>query len=118
MLLQKRIYDWSTTLPAWQSDLLRRLAAGPLTDADRAETRAILTGETTAPAPVALQLTDLPVDEDEHGRVELRSIGDFRNINCLAENQTLHLMPGLNVIFGMNASGKTGRCFGKLESTV
>ncbi len=71
MLLQKRIHDWSRSLPAWQSDLLRRLAVGPLTDADRAEARAILTGQAGAPAPVPLKLTDLPVDEDEHGRVEL-----------------------------------------------
>lgn len=108
MLLQKRIHDWSNALPAWQSDLLRRLAAGPLTDADRAEVRAILTGAPGAPTPVPLQLQDLPIDQDEHGRVELRSVGDFRNINCLAENQTLRLQPGLNVVFGPNGSGKTG----------
>ncbi len=108
MLLQKRIHDWSKALPAWQSDLLRRLAAGPLTDADRGEVRAILTGAPGAPAPVPLQLQDLPVDEGEHGRVELRSIGDLRNINCLAESQTLRLQAGLNVVFGPNASGKTG----------
>jgi energy-coupling factor transporter ATP-binding protein EcfA2 len=108
MLLQKRIHDWSKALPSWQCDLLRRLAVGPLTDADRAEVRAILTGTAGAPAPVPLQLEDLPVDEDEHGRVELRRIGDFRNINCLAENQTLHLHPGLNLVFGPNGSGKTG----------
>jgi AAA domain len=108
MLLQKRIHDWSNALHVWQSDLLRRLAAGPLTDADRAEVRAILTRAPAAPTPVPLQLQDLPVDEDELGRVELRSIGDFRNINCLAENQTLHLQPGLNVVFGPNGSGKTG----------
>ena len=108
MLLQKRIHDWSKTLPAWQGDLLRRLAGGALTDADRAEVRAILIGQGGAPAPVPLKLADLPVDEDEHGRVELRSIGDFQNINCLAEGQTLRLQPGLNVVFGVNGSGKTG----------
>jgi energy-coupling factor transporter ATP-binding protein EcfA2 len=108
MLLQKRIHEWSKGLPAWQSDLLRRLVVGALTDADRAEVKAILTGAAGAPVPVPLQLHDLPADEDEHGRVELRSIGDFRNINCLAENQTLYLQPGLNVVFGPNGSGKTG----------
>lgn len=108
MLLNKRIHDWSKALAEWQSDLLRRLAAGPLTDADRNEVRAILIGAAGAPAPLRLELADLPVDEDEQGRVELRSIGGFRNINCLAENQTLQLQPGLNVVFGKNASGKTG----------
>ncbi|MDX6451416.1 MAG: hypothetical protein QOH16_1465 [Gaiellaceae bacterium] len=107
-LLQKRIHDWSKTMEPWQSDLVRRLAAGPLADAGRAEVRAILLGDVGALPPVRLELADLPVDEDEHGRVELRSIGDFRNINCLAENQSLHLEPGLNLVFGMNGSGKTG----------
>jgi ABC-type transport system involved in cytochrome c biogenesis ATPase subunit len=108
MLLQKRIHDWSKTLPPWQSDLLRRLAAGPLTDDDRAEVRAILLGEVGGPAPIRVEPSDLPVDEDEHGRVELRSLGNFRNINCLAEDQTVPLRPGLNVVFGKNGSGKTG----------
>jgi hypothetical protein len=61
MLLQKRTHEWSKELPSWQSDLLRRLAAGPLTDRDRAEVRAILLGEARAPAPVRLELADLPV---------------------------------------------------------
>lgn len=108
MLLQKRIHEWSKALPAWQNDLLRRLAGGPLTAPDRAAVRAILLEEADAPAPVPLQLQDLPLDQDEHGRVDLRSLGDFRNINCLAENQTLHLQRGLNIVFGPNGSGKTG----------
>jgi hypothetical protein len=33
MLLNKRIHDWPNARPAWQSELLRRLATGPLTDA-------------------------------------------------------------------------------------
>jgi ABC-type transport system involved in cytochrome c biogenesis ATPase subunit len=107
-LLQKRIHEWSKTLPDWQRDLLRRLAAGPLSDQDRVEVRAILTGTAGAPAAVPLELTDLPADEDEHGCVELRSLGSFRNINCLAEDQTLPLQSGLNVVFGKNGTGKTG----------
>ncbi len=107
-LLQKRIHEWSKTLPDWQRDLLRRLAAGPLSDQDRVEVRAILTGTVGAPAAVPLELTDLPADEDEHGCVELRSLGSFRNINCLAEDQTLPLQSGLNVVFGKNGTGKTG----------
>jgi len=107
-LLQKRIHEWSKTLPDWQGDLLRRLAAGPLSDQDRVEVRAILTGTAGAPGAVPLELTDLPADEDEHGCVELRSLGSFRNINCLAEDQTLPLQSGLNVVFGRNGTGKTG----------
>jgi ABC-type transport system involved in cytochrome c biogenesis ATPase subunit len=108
VFLQKRIHDWSKTLPDWQRDLLRRLAKGPLGDADRAEVRAILIGVANAPVAVPLEFADLPADENEHGCVELRKLGCFRNINCLAEDQTLPLHPGLNVIFGANGTGKTG----------
>ena len=108
MLLQKRIHEWSKTLPAWQRDFLRRLAQGPLTDADRAEVRAILTGTAGAPAAVPLELADLPLDEADHGVVELRGLGNFKNINSLAERQMLPFSPGLNVIFGKNGTGKSG----------
>ena len=116
MFLQKSIHDWSKTLPDWQRDLLRRLAAGPVSDDDRAEVTAILTGAKGAPAAVPLELADLPLDETERGRVELRRIGQLKNINGLAEEETLKLKPGLNVVFGKNASGKTGH--GRLLRSV
>jgi len=82
--LQKRIFEWSKTLPPWQRDLLRRLTAGPLDNTGQLEVLEILTGEPDAPAPVPLELKDLPADEGEHGCVELRAVCDLRNINCLA----------------------------------
>jgi hypothetical protein len=84
MFLQKRIFEWSKMLPPWQRDLLRRLTAGPLDNTGQLEVLEILTGEPDAPAPVPLELKDLPADEGEHGRVELRAVRDLRNINCLA----------------------------------
>lgn len=116
MLLQKRIFDWSKTLLVWQRDLLRRLTAGPLDDAGQREMLRILAGAPDAPSPVALELSDLPADEGEHGCVELRSIGDLRNINCLAPEQTLSFRPGLNAVFGENGSGKSG--YGRLIRRV
>jgi hypothetical protein len=110
VFLQKRIHDWSKSLPDWQRDLLRRLAAGPVGDVDRAEAIAILRGAKDAPAAKPLELADLPADESEHGRVELRSIGQMTNINSLAEDETLKLETGLNIVFAKNAAGKTGHC--------
>ena len=116
MLLQKRILDWSQTLPAWQSDLLRRLTAGPLDETGRSEILKILAGSSDAPAPEALRLSDLPSDAGEHGTVELRAIRDLRNINCLAGEQSLVFTGGLNVVFGDNGSGKSG--YGRLTRRV
>ncbi|HEX5308070.1 MAG TPA: AAA family ATPase [Solirubrobacteraceae bacterium] len=116
MLLQKRIHEWTTALPLWQRDLLRRLTAGPLDEDGEHEILAMLAGSPAASAPVPLQLSDLPSDEGEYGEVELRAVRDLRNINCLAPEQTLCLQPGLNVVFGDNGSGKSG--YGRLIRRV
>lgn len=111
VFLQKRIFDWSLGLPAWQRGLMRKLCDGPLDEAGRAEVLAALCGDPGAALP-ALELTDLPADETEYGAVELREIRDLRNVNRLAEDQALSFQPGLNVVFGENGAGKSG--YGRL----
>lgn len=106
MFLQKRIFEWSKTLPPWQCDLVRRLTGGPLDDAGQLEVLKILTGEPDAPEPVSLELKDLPADEGEHGRVELRTVRDLCNINCLAPEQTLSFEPGLNAVLVTTARAR------------
>ncbi|MGH2970254.1 MAG: hypothetical protein ACRDK0_14520 [Solirubrobacteraceae bacterium] len=112
IFLQKRIHDWSITLPVWQSALLRELSQGPLTDAARDALLDFLLGERSAVTPRRLELSDLLADETEHGVVELREIRALRNINRLAGGQTLRFGPGLNIVFGENGTGKSG--YGRL----
>ncbi len=116
MLLQKRISEWSKMLPPWQQDLMRRLTAGPLDEAGELEVLKILAATSDAPQIVPLELADLPADEDEHGRVDLRAVRDLQNITCLASAQQLTFEPGLNAVFGDNGSGKSG--YGRLIRRV
>ena len=111
VFLQKRILDWSRGLPAWQRGLMRKLCDGPLDEAGRAEVLAALCGDPGAALP-PLELANLPADETEHGTVELREIRNLRNVNRLAEDQTLRFGPGLNIVFGENGVGKSG--YGRL----
>ena len=95
---------------------MRRLATGSLDDAGAREVLRILAGAPEAPEPEPLRLADLPADDNEHGRVELRSVRDLRNINCLAPNQTLAFETGLNIVFGDTGAGKSG--YGRLLRRV
>lgn len=44
----------------------------------------------------------------EAGQVTVQSIYHQRGVNALAENQTLKFGPGLTVVYGDNAAGKSG----------
>jgi hypothetical protein len=111
-LLQRRIFNWSQDLPGWQRGLMRKLCDGPLDEAGRAEVLAVLCGEAGTRELPPLELANLPADEAEHGRVELREIRNLENVNRLASDQSLRFGPGLNIVFGENGAGKSG--YGRL----
>jgi len=112
VFLQKRILDWSRSLPDWQRGLMRLLCDGPLDEAGQAKVLAALLEEPGAAKLPPLELSDLPADEGDYGTVELREIRNLRNVNRLAEDQSLRFGPGLNVVFGENGAGKSG--YGRL----
>jgi energy-coupling factor transporter ATP-binding protein EcfA2 len=116
VFLQKRIFNWSEQLPAWQRGLMRLLCDGPLDEEGRARVLAVLLGEAGAGELPALELADLPADEGAYGTVELREIRNLRNVNSLAGDQALEFGPGLNVVFGENGAGKSG--YGRLARRV
>lgn len=116
VFLQKRIFNWSEKLPAWQRGLMRLLCDGPLDEAARARVLAVLLGDAGAAELPPLQLADLPADEGAYGTVELREIRNLQNINSLAGDQALSFGPGLNIVFGENGAGKSG--YGRLARRV
>lgn len=106
------ILNWSKDRPAWQRDALRRLVLQGELSADDinalteiAKSAHGLAGEQKI-APLAKQ--HLPPNEKETGRVDLQSIYHNRGVNALAEDQTLNFGPGLTIVYGDNAAGKSG----------
>lgn len=112
MTVLQQILDWSQGRPIWQRDALRRLVLnGELFDDDiHALTEICKTAYGLAePQGVAL-LTKEHIPEDRGGGVpvSLESIFHHRGVNALADDQTLKFAPNLTVVYGDNATGKTG----------
>jgi len=107
--IEEAIVEWSQSRQVWLQALLREVAAnGEASKAFLSETAdAMVAGTLTAPP--ALTVTDLPTGSGTPDRVELRSIGELENVNALLGGETLTFGDrGLTVIYGDNASGKSG----------
>ena len=106
------ILEWSKTQPDWQRDALRRLAAsGELTEADIEKLCEICKskhGLAEAQELNPLTKDNLPTSDSEAGQVNVQSISHHRGVNALAEDQTVTFGPGLTVLYGDNAAGKSG----------
>ena len=106
------IIEWSRARPDWQRDALRRLAeSGELTEADIEELCEICKskhGLAEAQELNPLTKENLPTSDAEAGHVNIQSIYHHRGVNALAEDQTVSFGPGLTVLYGDNAAGKSG----------
>ncbi len=108
------ILSWSLTRPDWQRDALRRLFLNPqLEPNDIEELLQICKAEhglldhNVSHEPLASHHFQEP--DSSLPPVSLTSISNVQNINALAPGQTLSFSPeGITVIFGNNASGKSG----------
>ena len=109
------IVQWSTGRPAWQRDALRRLVRqGAISREDvdelarMAKEQCGIVGDEPALQPEPLCHDHLPGAATAQP-VSLVSIANAENVNALAREQTLEFQPaGLTVIYGDNASGKSG----------
>jgi energy-coupling factor transporter ATP-binding protein EcfA2 len=111
------IVSWSQGLPEWQRDALRRLyAQSELTTADLDElfilcrqTHDLLEANEAALTPQPLDASHVPAVINTGTAVALKSIGRAKNVNALANDQTLEFAEtGLTIVYGDNGSGKSG----------
>ena len=112
MSVLEAILEWSQDRPAWQRDALRRLMLNvELSDDDVRDLTKICKsayGLADQQDFVPLAADHIPGQGAGLVQVALLSIFHHRGVNALAEGQTLKFAPGLTVVYGDNAAGKTG----------
>ena len=105
------LLGWSASLPRWQQESFRRLLhRETLSPDDLDELSAVAVAETEQQASpyAALSVTDLPSIATREEPHTLVAIQNLCNVNVLREDQSLTFGPQLTVVYGDNASGKSG----------
>lgn len=118
MAVLDEIVKWARSeLPPWQADAVRRLLThGTLTTTDEEElllmlkdTYKLLKPTETAPAPKTLEPTGIPGAHSTSQQIILHSIKNLTNVNQIPPGSALTFgKKGLTIIYGDNASGKSG----------
>ena len=108
----KEILNWSVTRPEWQRDALRRIVtSNELEESDIEELATICKsahGLAERPAIVLLSQAHVPGRGAMFGVVKLNHLTHHAGVNALAQNQRIQLDAPLTIVFGSNASGKSG----------
>ena len=114
----EELLAWSAGRPAWQQDVLRRLAQNAELTADdlsalrlQIETLEGLTAE-EVPEPVPLAADHLSEAASDEPKTVLASLGPTRHVDRLASDQPplRFAVNGITLIYGPNAAGKSGYC--------
>ena len=112
------IFAWSIGRPAWQCDALRRIITKEkLDDTDRTELENLCrqtpgafaaNGDTLVAVPLAEE--HLPAGPNAQASVSIEYLNNLTGVNRLPMGQkfTFGPSPGLTVVFGENATGKSG----------
>lgn len=115
MSVLKEIQQWAPSLPFWQQDAIVRLFSKDELDiADYDDLYALLKTEQGIVDPQnrtakTLGTSQVAAAPNSQRLVQLAAIKNLRNVNALAENQTIPFnLTGLTVIYGDNGSGKSG----------
>lgn len=114
----EQLLEWAGNRSPWQQDALRRLALhGELTDDDLAALRTQIEQSAGLPAedvpdPAPLAAEHLSDAAGNDPKTVLASLGPVRHVDRLAPNQPplRFAVNGVTLIYGANASGKSGYC--------
>jgi len=104
---------WSQGLPNWQRDALRRVLAGKITGAEIEDLAAMARAAQGLPtpgrpSPEPATRSHIPPSGVSAPAVALLAIRDITYVNALASGPITFAPEGLTVIYGDNASGKSG----------
>lgn len=109
------IFAWSKQLAPWQNEALRRLfAKTQLSSSDKDELFNLAQMEhgiqptQSPPIDYTLRSTDLPTPPAPGQKIILKAVRGATNVNALKADQRLVIGGNLTIIYGENASGKSG----------
>lgn len=109
MALEELIVAWSQERPAWQREVMRRVAAGEvLSDEDYDKLVEVIVAAKKLPAG-QFALAQLPQAAPEDLPVCLAAIEKPEHVNALESKEPLTFeQQGLTIVYGDNGSGKSG----------
>lgn len=109
MTLERDLAAWVADRPDWQKDALARFCRNEsLSDDDVAHIASQLS-DATYPAVPAITPTDIPGTSESGDPVRLEAVCEVVGVNALLTGQRLTFEEsGLTIIYGDNASGKSG----------
>ncbi|HEY0715062.1 MAG TPA: hypothetical protein VGF45_20440, partial [Polyangia bacterium] len=110
MNLEDEIVACSENRPLWQRQILHRLARGEALSDEGLETLALSLAAGASESTPGLSRDDFPGGGGgPRETVRIRAVRGLQAVNALASEQTLEFAAdGLTVVYGDNASGKSG----------
>lgn len=115
MAILPQIVEWSTELPQWQQDALRRLVEkAALDEADLNDLVILCKSEHGIDTSDEVETQSLSKFEkegssEERSTVKLLSVSPLEHVNALRNEEELTFSDeGITVIYGRNAAGKSG----------
>ena len=108
----RELLEWSKDRPLWQRDALRRLVTkGNLHDQDLVDITSMCKSE----HGLGARVKSIPLEQKHISHpgarskpVSLNSLTHHSGVNALAQEQKIEFGPGLTIVYGANAAGKSG----------